>query len=470
MTESVRRYDIAIVGGGSAGLIGAGFAAQLGVKVALLEKERIGGDCTWTGCVPSKTVIRSAHLAHDIARAERFGIRAERPIPDMRSVHGRVESTIAAIYEHTTPEALRARGIDAYIGPTRFVGARTLDCGEERIQARRIVICTGAHAVVPDLPGLAQLPILTYGQLFDLDTLPSHLLVLGAGPLGIEMAQAFRRLGAKVTVMAPAVLEREEPEAQTLIREILRREGVDIVLERVTEARQTGDGVELRTARACHAGERLLVAAGRAPNVDDFDLERAGVAYDAHGIKVNKYLGTTARHIYACGDVIGGPQFSHLAGYECFKAVRNALLPGRTAGKTDILPAVTFTDPEVARVGMTEAEARRRHGEKIDVHVRPMTKADRALCDGDTEGFIKFVTLGRKEILGATIVASRGGEMIAEVVLAMQSGLSIDAIAGTIHAYPTWSTDVQLAAVDILMERVTSGLSGRIVRWLSRLG
>lgn len=465
-----RRYDIVLVGGGAAGLIGAGFAARLGVKVALLEKERIGGDCTWTGCVPSKTVIRSAHVAHDIARAEQFGMRVEPAIPDMRSVHGRVQRTIAAIYEHTTPEALRARGIDAYIGPTRFVDARTLSCGGELIQARRIVICTGAHAVVPDLPGLARVPILTYGQFFDFDTLPSHLLVLGAGPLGIEMAQAFRRFGANVTVIGPAVLEREEPEAQTLIREILQREGVEVVLERVTEARQSGVRVELRTARGWHSGERVLVAAGRTPNVEDLNLERAGVAYDAHGIRVNKYLRTTARHIYACGDVIGGPQFSHLAGYECFKAVRNALLPGRTAGKADVLPAVTFTDPEVARVGLTEAEARRRHGKRIEVHVRPMARADRALCDGDTDGFIKLVTRGRKNILGATIVASRGGEMIAEVALAMKSGLGVDAIAETIHAYPTWATEVQLAAVDILMDRVTSGISGRVVRWLSQRG
>lgn len=469
MTDSrPLQFDIAFVGGGSAGLIGADFAARLGVKVALLEKDRIGGDCTWTGCVPSKTVIRSAHVAHDFARAEQFGIRAEPAITDMRRLHERVERTIAEIYEPTAPEALRGRGIDAYLGPTRFIDATTLVCGDKRIQARRIVICTGAHPVVPDLPGLADVPILTYEQLFDLQTLPTHLLVLGAGPLGVEMAQAFRRLGSKVTVVAPAILEREEPEAQTLIQDVLQRDGIDVVLERATEARKSGNGIELRTARGWHSGDRLLVSAGRAPNVGDLDLDRARVAYDAGGIKVDKYLRTSAKHIYACGDVIGGPQFSHLAGYECFKTVRNALLPLRSIGKAHVLPAVTFTDPEVARVGPTEADARSEHGSGIEVHFRPMTKSDRARCDGDTDGFIKLLTLGRKKIIGATIVASRAGEMIAEITLAINGGRGIDAIAETIHAYPTWSTDVQLAAVDILMERVTSGFSGRVVRWLSR--
>jgi pyruvate/2-oxoglutarate dehydrogenase complex dihydrolipoamide dehydrogenase (E3) component len=409
-------------------------------------------------------------VARDIGRAERFGIGVEPAVPNVPEVHKRVQSTIAAIYEHTTPEALERRGIDVYLGPARFVDAGTLMCGDRQIEASRAVICTGARAVVPKLPGLDRVPFLTYARLFDLETLPPELVVLGAGPLGVEMAQAFGRLGAKVTIIGPAILEREEPEAQTLIRGILEREGVKVVLDRVTEARQSGNRTELRTATGWHGGDQLLVAAGRTPNVEGLDLERAGVAYDAHGIKVDKYLRTSVRHTYACGDVIGGPQFSHLAGYECFKAVRNALLPGRSTGKADVLPAVTFGDPEVARVGMTEAEARRHYGQQVAVHYRPMTKANRAVCDGDTEGFIKFVTLGRKKILGATIVASRGGEMIAEVVLAMQSGLSIDAIAGTIHAYPTWSTDVQLAAVDILTERVTSGLSGRIIRWLSHLG
>ncbi|MEO6526426.1 MAG: FAD-dependent oxidoreductase [Gemmatimonadaceae bacterium] len=465
-----RSYDIVFVGGGSAGLIGADFAVRLGATVAILEKDRIGGDCTWTGCVPSKTVIRSAHLAHDIARAHEFGIDADHVRADMRRVRARVDNTIASIYEHTTPEALKSRGIDVHIGATRFVDASTVRCGELSISARRIVICTGAHAIMPDIPGLPDVDPLTYGELFALETLPSHLLVLGAGPLGVEMAQAFRRLGSTVTLIGPRILAREEPEAQTLARNVLEREVVDVQLESATEARRTADGVALRTASGWHDGARVLVAAGRAPTLADLDLDRAGVMYDARGITVDAYLRTSAKHIYACGDVIGGPQFSHLAGYECFKAVRNALLPGRSDGKAATLSAVTFADPEVARVGPTEAEARRLHGNGIVASVRPITTSDRARCDGDVDGFIKILTLGRKRIVGATVVAARAGEMIAEVALAIEQGLNIDAIAETIHAYPTWSTDVQLAAVDVLMERVTSGISGRLLRWFARKG
>ena len=464
------KYDIAIVGGGSAGLIAADFASQLGVRVALLEANRIGGDCTWTGCVPSKTVIRSAHVAHDITHANGFGIRAGPSSSDMRLIHERVYRTIRSIYEPTAPEALRRRGIDAQIGPTRFLDGGSLQCGDERIEARRIIICTGAHAVVPDLPGLADVPMLTYGELFDLETLPQSLIVLGGGPLGVEMAQAFARLGSRVTMVAPVILDREEPEAQTLVTEILKRDGIEIITERALEARRDRDRVELRTHLGWHGADKLLVAAGRAPNVDGMDLEKARVGYDAKGIQVDRYLRTSTKHIYACGDVIGGPQFSHLAGYEGFRAVRNALLPWHSVGTANVLPAATFSDPEVARVGPTEIDARRQHHNEVEVHLRPMAKSDRARCDGETDGFIKLITLGRKRILGATIVGSRAGEMIAEIALAMEKGLPIDAIAGTIHAYPTWSTDVQLAAVEVMMQRMTSGLTGRTLRWLSRRG
>ncbi len=470
MIESSVKYDIAIVGGGSAGLIAADFASQLGVRVALLEANRIGGDCTWTGCVPSKTVIRSAHVAHDIEHAIDFGIQAEPSSSDMRLIHERVNRIIGSIYEPTAPEALRRRGIDARIGPTRFLDGGSLQCGDERIEARRIIICTGAHAVVPDVPGLAGVPMLTYGELFDLETLPPSLIVLGGGPLGVEMAQAFARLGSRVTMVAPVILDREEPEAQALVTEILKRDGIEIIPERALEARRDGDRVELRTDLGWHGADRLLVAAGRAPNVDNMDLEKARVAYDADGIHVDRYLRTTMKHIYACGDVIGGPQFSHLAGYEGFRAVRNALLPWHSVGKANLLPAVTFTDPEVARVGPTESDARRQHHSGVDVHLRPMSKSDRARCEGETDGFIKILTLGKKKILGATIVGSRAGEMISEIALAMEQGLPIDAIAETIHAYPTWSTDVQLAAVEVMMQRMTSGWRGRTLRWLSRLG
>ncbi len=464
------RFDIAIVGAGSAGLTGAGFAAQLGARVALLEKDRIGGDCTWTGCVPSKTLLRSAHTAHELERAATFGLEAGSVRTDMPRVHARVDGAIAQIYEHTTPEALRLRGIDVFIGDTAFLDACTLRCGEERIAAKHIVICTGAHATVPKVRGLPSVPYLTYGEMFDLTVMPSRLLVMGAGPLGVEMAQAFGRLGAGVTIVGPGILEREEPEAQALIKSVLERERIEVILERAVEVRPTSSGIELRTEQAAYSGDTLLVAAGRSPNVEGFGLEHAGVAHDAEGIHVDQYLRTSVKNIYACGDVIGGPQFSHLAGWQCFYAVRNALIVGRTRGRSATLPAVTFSDPEVARVGMIESEAREQFGDRVQVHTWPITKSDRAVCDGEQDGFIKLLTDRRRKILGATIVATRAGEMIAEITLAIHKGMSVDDIAGTIHAYPTWSSGVQLAALDVMMARFTSSRLGRLIRRMSGFG
>lgn len=466
MTE---RFDIAIIGAGSAGLIGADFAARVGAKVALLESGRIGGDCTWTGCVPSKALLRAAHIAHDARRAAAFGIDVGEPRADMRRVRSRVHDSIAQIYQHTTPDELRERGIDVFLGPTRFEDPHTLVTGDQRIHAARVVICTGARAKVPELPGLTDTPFLTYDRLFDVDGLPGHLVVLGAGPLGVEMSQAFGRLGAGVTVIGPRVLAREEPETQTLVRAVLEREDIRVVLARGTRVRATSIGIEVDTPQGAVAGDKLLVAAGRAPRVEGLELERAGVRYGDRGIPVDAYLRTNVRHVFACGDVIGGAQFSHLAGWQCFRAVRNALLPGKSAARPIVLPAVTFTDPEVARVGWTEAEARERFGDAINVHTSPITKADRAVCDAEPDGFIKLITRPGGKIVGATIVASRAGEMIGEVALAMEQGLGVDAIAGTIHAYPTWSSAIQLAAVDIMMARLQESRIFRLARRWSGL-
>lgn len=463
------RFDIAIIGAGSAGLIGAGFAATLGAKVALLESNRIGGDCTWTGCVPSKSVIHSAHIRHDVSRGPCFGIETDLTRVDMPRVREWVRHSIRTIYEHTTPEALELHGIDVLLGPAAFADAHTIICGERRVSAKHILICTGARADVPDIAGIGQVPFLTYDTLFDLSELPAHLVILGAGPLGVEMAQAFRRLGSEVSIVGPVLLGREEPEAQSLVREMFTREGIEVVLERATEVRTRENGIELATPSRSVSGDLLLVAAGRTPRLEGLELSRAGVRHDGRGIPVDKYLRTNVKHIYACGDVIGGPQFSHLAGWQAFQAVRNALLPGRTVGIAEEMPAVTFTDPEIARVGATEAQARRLLGSRVEAYHWPMTKCDRAVCDGETDGFIKFVTDRGRTILGATVVASRAGEMIAEITLAMKQGASVNALAGTIHAYPTWSSAVQLAALDVMTSKLATSRTGRFVRWLSRV-
>lgn len=463
------RFDIAIIGAGAAGLIGADFAARLGAKVALLENNRIGGDCTWTGCVPSKALIRAARVAHDVARAESFGIERAASRTHMPGVRDFVASAISDVYNRGTPDILRGRGLDVRIGPTSFVDPHTLLTGDRGIVAKHIVICTGARARIPPVPGLTSVPFLAYDRLFDLDRLPAHLLVMGGGPLGVEQAQAFRRLGARVTLIGPTVLPREEPETQALVAELLAREGVRVILERVSQARGVGDRIELVTANEVVTGDCLLVSAGRTPNADGLELARAGVTFSDRGIPVDRYLRTNVKHIYACGDVIGGPQFSHLAGWQCFQAVRNALLPGRSVGMPDTLPTVTFTDPEVARVGLREIEARERYGSAVRTHTWPMTKSDRAVCDGEQKGFIKLVTRRDRSILGATVVASRAGEMIDELALAMKRRTGLDALAGTIHAYPTWTITLQQFAAEVMMQRFASSWTARVLRRLSRL-
>jgi pyruvate/2-oxoglutarate dehydrogenase complex dihydrolipoamide dehydrogenase (E3) component len=295
------------------------------------------------------------------------------------------------------------------------------------------------------------------------------MVVLGAGPIGMEMAQAYQRLGAAVTVVGEYLLPKEEPEVQEVMSVVFEREGLRFVWGRATSARMEGDEVVVATDSEEARGHLLLVAAGRRPTVEGLDLEKAGVAYSAKGIQVDQQLRTNVKHIYAAGDVVGGYQFTHFAGWQAFQAVRNALLPGSSAGFTDLVPWVTFTDPEVAHVGMTEREARTKHGDAVKVTRWEMAHADRAVCENDTDGFIKVVSKRDGTLLGATIVASRAGETIAEFVVALKNGLKVADLAGSIHAYPTYSTAVQQLAADLAVENLLSGTSGRIVRGFSKL-
>jgi pyruvate/2-oxoglutarate dehydrogenase complex dihydrolipoamide dehydrogenase (E3) component len=294
------------------------------------------------------------------------------------------------------------------------------------------------------------------------------LLVLGGGPIGLEMAQAYRRLGAEVTVIGPRLLPKEEPEAQALIEAVLEREGIRIVKARISHAARIQDAVALTHDAGTVEGDLLLVATGRRPNVEGLGLEQAGVESSARGIAVDRCLRTSARHIYAAGDVLGGEQFTHLAGWQAFQAARNALLPGNSAGVSAVVPRVTFVDPEVAQVGLTEEAARLKYGDPIRTRRFELDRSDRAICEGETAGFIK-VNTRKGRILGATIVASRAGEMIGELALAMRHGLKLRDLAATIHAYPTWSTAVQQVATADTMEQFLGGSGGRTVLWLAGL-
>lgn len=467
-----RNYDLAIIGMGAAGLIAASLAKEMGARVALLEKDKIGGDCTWTGCVPSKTLLKTAKVAHMMRTAGKYGLPPTDPKIDIKSVLGHVQDVISVIYQHTTPESLQSRGVDFYQGEAHFLDMHRLSLGEEELRANYIVLCTGAQPAIPPIPGLESVKYLTYLNVWELNSMPAHLVVVGGGNIGCEMAQAFARLGSQVTLLeaTPRILPRDDASAALALADVFRKEGINIRFgAEISKVWQNQDKAYLLVGEREIVADALLVATGRHPNVEGLDLEKAGVSYSRFGIKVDQYLRTSQRHIYAAGDCTGGYQFSHYAAWQAFIAVRNALLPGKTKGITEAVPWTTFTDPEVAQVGLTEDRARQRFNDKVLTYEWPMSRTDRAQNEAATEGFLKLVYLKNGKLLGATIVAAQAGEMINEWVLILKKGWKIGKLAGVIHVYPTYSVVNMKAAADIMMERLLSGFIGRLIRRLARV-
>ncbi len=462
-------HDLLVIGGGSAGLVAARFAVTLGATVALAEADRIGGDCTWTGCVPSKALLRAARAAREVRTAGRFGVRSESVRVNMEAVHAYVQDAIAAVYRREAPDVLGSEGVEV-LGAASFLDAARVSVGARVLKPRRILICTGATPHVPPVPGLDSVPYLTHETVFENRRLPGHLLVLGAGPLGLELATAYEGLGAQVTVLGEELLPTEDPDVRAAVRDSLEGRGVKVVNDRATSVRSDGDVVELTWPEGRARGDLLLVATGRRPRTTGLGLERAAVRFDGGGIEVDDHLRTSVPHIYAAGDVTGGVQFTHYAAWQGFQAVRNALLPGRARGVSSTVPRVTFLDPEVASVGLTEAQARARHGAGVVVRRRALQDIDRGVTDGRVDGFVKVITDGDDEILGASIVAPRAGEMVVEVMLAMRHGLSPGDLASTLHPYPTWSTGLQQLVAEDATTRFRSSLTGRLALWLSGLG
>jgi pyruvate/2-oxoglutarate dehydrogenase complex dihydrolipoamide dehydrogenase (E3) component len=463
-------YDIIIIGAGSGGLTAAGFAAQLGAKVALVEKHRVGGDCTWTGCVPSKALLKAAKIAHEARVAAHYGIIAAPPQADMAKVRDYVRATIQQVYQHEAPDELQQQGIDVVLETARFLDANTIQAGNRTLKAKTFLLCTGAHPFVPPIQGLAETPFITYEQIFDNDRLPATMIVIGAGPIGMEMAQAYQRLGANVTVVGDRLLPKEEIEVQEVMSKVFAREGMQFVWGKAVSANKDGAEIVVKTEQGGAArGELLLVASGRKPTVKGLDLEKAGLNYSDKGIPVDDQLRTNVKNIYAAGDVIGGYQFTHFAGWQAFQAVRNALLPGSSSGFTEIVPWVTFTDPEVAHVGLTEPQARTKFNDNVKVTRWEMNRSDRAVCENDLDGFIKVVSKKDGTILGATIVAARAGEAITEFIVAIKNNLKVADLAGAIHAYPTYSTAVQQLAAGVAIDNLLSGTTGKVIRGLSKL-
>ena len=387
----------------------------------------------------------------------------------MVKVRDYVRNTIDEVFQHDAPDVLQGDGIEVIIAPARFLNAHTLQAGERVLKSKNFLITTGAHAFVPAVAGLHEVPYITYEQFFDNDRLPPTMVVIGAGPLGMEMAQAYQRLGSQVTVVGERLLPKEETEVQEVMRNAFACEGIKFVWGKATAARKECDEIVITSSGGEARGELLLVASGRKPTVDGLNLEKAGVRYTDKGIPVDDKLRTNLKHIYAAGDVVGGYQFTHFAGWQAFQAVRNALLPGNSSGFTEIVPWVTYTDPEVAHIGLTEAQARDKFGDDVEVNRWEMNRTDRAVCENDTGGFIKVVGRKNGKILGATIVARRAGEAITEFVIAIKNDLRPRNLAESIHAYPTYSTAVQQLAAEVSVDNLLSGIKGKIIRGISKL-
>ena len=466
-------YDLAIIGGGSAGLSIAAAAAQFGEKVVLFEKAEMGGDCLNSGCVPSKSLIAAAKYAQAQRGSAPYGVKAVEPEVDYAAVMDHVHGVIAKIAPHDSVARFESLGVKVVQARATFVSDRMLEAGGERYEARKFVISTGSRAGVPPIPGLKDVPYLTNETLFKNRVMPEHLIIIGGGPIGMEMAQAHRRLGCKVTVLeAFKALSKDDPELASVVLEALRAEGVDI-REGVGIAK-----VEQQKSRICVAlatgemivGSHILVAAGRIPNVDGLSLEAAGVAYDKRGITVDAGLrSTTNRRVYAAGDVAGGLQFTHVAGYHAGLIIRNALFRLPVKNRTDIIPWVTYTDPELAHVGLSEAEAHKTHGADMKILKWSFAENDRAVAEGKTKGLIKLMVL-KGRIIGASIVGPNAGELIAPFVLAVTQKMKVSAFANLVLPYPTLSEIGKRAAITNYAGLAQKPMTRRILGLLKIFG
>jgi pyruvate/2-oxoglutarate dehydrogenase complex dihydrolipoamide dehydrogenase (E3) component len=440
----------------------------------LIERHKMGGDCLNTGCVPSKALLAAAKRAALARSAAGFGIAAEGAV-DFAKVRDHVQAVIAAIAPTDSAERFAGLGVRVIKGHARFTDRSTVAVGDHEIRARRFVIATGSTPALPPIPGLDGGPYLTNENVFDVAELPARLIVIGAGPIGLELAQAFRRLGSAVTVLEAAQpLAKDDPECAAIVLDQLEREGVEIRAG-VTVTRVAHEG-GVKVTIAGGAGEEtiegthVLVAAGRNPTFATLDLEAARVRYDKTGILVNRKLKTSNRRVYAIGDVAAGqPQFTHAANYHAGLVIRNALFRLPVRARTDAVPWVTFTEPELAQAGLTEAQARARKL-KIRILRWPYHDNDRAQAERETHGHIKVIVDKSGKILGATIVGAQAGELIATWALAIAQGLNIRALTGVVLPYPTLAEIGKRAAIDFFVPSLTRPLLRRIIRWLRIFG
>jgi pyruvate/2-oxoglutarate dehydrogenase complex dihydrolipoamide dehydrogenase (E3) component len=474
--EKPSRFDanLVVIGAGSAGLIAALIAATVRAKVTLIEQSRMGGDCLNTGCVPSKTLIRSAKIAHYLRDAERYGLRNVTGEVDFAAVMRRVRDAVATIAPNDSIERYTSLGVDCVTGRARLVDPWTVEADGRRFTARNIVLASGATPFVPPIPGLSDIKALTSDDVWSLTELPKRLVVMGAGPIGCELAQSFARLGSRVTLidMADRILPKEDPDVSALLADVMADEGVSVLTAHKAERFEVGPPHKLI---ASHGGgqveiefDEVLVAVGRRAHTESLGLEALGVETNPDGtVRVDQYMRSSVPNILACGDVAGPYQFTHMASHQAWYAAVNALFGKVRKFKVNysVVPWTTYTDPEVARVGLSVDEARAR-GIDVEVTRHELAHVDRAIADGETRGFIKVLTRpGSDRVLGVTIVAPQAGELIAEYVLAMTHGLGLKKLMGTIHIYPTSAEINKFAASAWRRRHAPTALLGIAARY-----
>jgi len=454
-------YDIVIIGGGAAGLTCAKLAKGMGKKVLLIEKNNIGGECTWTGCIPSKTLIHVANSIHDAESLEKIGINLIRSI-DSENIMRHVRSTIQAVYERETEQDLEKIGIDVLKGTAYFLDGTTIMCSGIKITTKKCIIATGSSPFIPPIDGLDSVSYLTNQTIFALKKLPKSMIIVGGGPIGVELASALNRLSVKITIVESfsRILAKEDKELVAILSKQLVKEGIQINNEtQAIKVAQEQNAILLtctnKTGEKTIQAESLLIAVGRQPNINELDLAKAGVQYTQKGIVVSSTLQTTAHSIYACGDVVGPYQFSHIAHYQATIATRNALIPFfKKRINYENIAWVTFTDPELAHAGLTEEQALKRYGGTIKMYRSNLATLDRAVTDGKTIGLAKFICDKNNKILGAQILGPRAGELIHEIQIGKKLNTHFQNYFFTIHAYPTYSELIWQASKTCYIEKL----------------
>ncbi|MHA1199859.1 MAG: dihydrolipoyl dehydrogenase family protein [Candidatus Heimdallarchaeaceae archaeon] len=469
-----KKYDLIIIGGGTAGLVAAKYGVMFGARTLLVEAERIGGDCTWTGCVPSKSLLYAASLVNNIETAESMGFVEGKHEIKFQSIMNYVEKIIKDIYEEEKPEVLEKQGIDVVIGEASFISPKAIEIKGQIYKSKKFIIATGAKPIIPQehIEGLENTPFLTTDSIFGIPELPQHLIIIGAGPIGCELGQAFKRLGSEVTIvdMVDRLIPKDDILASDVLQKTFTQEGIKCILsKKVDRVKQNAKGeIEVFTNDGKKVvGSDFLLAVGRAPNFSTLNLEVTKVKIENNIILVNDKLRTTQKSIFAAGDCVSQYQFTHIAGYQGFIAARNALLPLNSIGLPKLITWVTFTDPEVAFVGRHEFLETNENTSYIE-EIFYDSNVDRALTDSKSKGFLKLISNKKGKIIAVTVVSPRAGEIIHEWLLALNNNVKLGSIATAVHAYPTYSMGSMQLAGEMTEKSLAKGFIGNLIRWISK--